>query len=908
MSTLRKLLTNAFGSKAASRRYLRIATPFAAEVGSLEERQLLTVGADGWTVLQPSLDSRIVYVSSSQGADTNNGLTESTPVKTLTKAITLIRDDMPDWVLLKKGDTFAPGGTDSRYPGYIEWKKGGRSASEPMLLSSYGSGDRPVLRETLFFCHADNEYVGFSLDNLSFVGLDFRGEWDANPVLGNTNAIQFYGGQSNILIEDCVFTDYNTPLRFGAGTLPASGITIRRSAIYDNEKQGMYIAGADHVLLEENLWDLNGYEGGVASKFNHNIYAKGVNDLTVRGNIISRGSNFGVKLSADEPGTAVNFVIENNLFYDNGVGLDHSAGPTGDIMTTFTHQNGSVKNNVFTERVRTQALVGWLANSENVAWDSNLFIHNRSSSAGEALMWWGHHRNITVKDNIVHDWPNAGIDPLLRFAGTYIDGLTDVGNEVLLPGASYVDPSRDVGAYYNSIGGTNDAVAFITAVRDMSKANWNAAFTADPVDAYICAGFVRVFPQVSVGDAVVNESAGTVTFVVNLAEASLVSTSVNWTTVDGTAIDGSDFIANQGVLSFAAGVTTGSVTVALVNDAVYEGTESFTVDLSSPNGLVIADGSGVATINDDELPTLPGLSIDNVSVLEGHLVENRRSTIPQQTSMRFTVTLSAATSKAVSVKYAAKDATATLGGKDFKSSLGTLTFSAGQTSMTVVVKVFGDVIVESDEFFTLELSKPVNAAITDGTGTGTILNDDFAVFAWGTVRGTSRHVLKVEQIGVGVVIQQDNLTRARYTSKAPLASGQHRAWINAIGRKDKTAVIWSAVFEFTVAGVQSHDDHSLANLQLNRQPLDLMRTVGQPVVNEREELALRALTRESGRKKEFRSNYGIFTWGKFSLEDSATVGATGWPRQTRGDEALMSETEGDLIDTLMSDGNLMAVA
>ena len=62
-----------------------------------------------------------------------------------------------------------------------------------------------------------------------------------------------------------------------------------------------------------------------------------------------------------------------------------------------------------------------------------------------------------------------------------------------------------------------------------------------------------------------------------------------------------------------------------------EANETFTVELSSPANATIADGSGVATITDDDAP--PTLSIDDVSVTEGNA---------GTTTATFTVTLSAA--------------------------------------------------------------------------------------------------------------------------------------------------------------------------------------------------------------------------------------------------------------------------
>src|SRR5687767_1931627 len=100
---------------------------------NLESRLMMSVTQDaaGWTVVTPSADSRIVHVSSSTGSDTNDGSVNA-PVKTLAKAMTLMRANMPDHLLLKRGDTWTE-------ENFMEWGKGGRSATEPMLIGAYGA-------------------------------------------------------------------------------------------------------------------------------------------------------------------------------------------------------------------------------------------------------------------------------------------------------------------------------------------------------------------------------------------------------------------------------------------------------------------------------------------------------------------------------------------------------------------------------------------------------------------------------------------------------------------------------------------------------------------------------------------------------------------------------------------------
>jgi hypothetical protein len=63
-------------------------------------------------------------------------------------------------------------------------------------------------------------------------------------------------------------------------------------------------------------------------------------------------------------------------------------------------------------------------------------------------------------------------------------------------------------------------------------------------------------------------------------------------------------------------------------------------------------------------------------------------------------------------------------GGDYVATTGTLSFPPGVTNLTLAVPVRGDTLAEGNETFSVNLSSPINATIADGTGVGTILDDD----------------------------------------------------------------------------------------------------------------------------------------------------------------------------------------
>ena len=80
----------------------------------------------------------------------------------------------------------------------------------------------------------------------------------------------------------------------------------------------------------------------------------------------------------------------------------------------------------------------------------------------------------------------------------------------------------------------------------------------------------------------------------------------------GTA-EAADFTATSGTLNFAAGVTSQTITVAITNDGVYEGSEDFHVNLTSPTNATITDNQGVGTILDDGTGPAERTTIDQPS-------------------------------------------------------------------------------------------------------------------------------------------------------------------------------------------------------------------------------------------------------------------------------------------------------
>ena len=108
-----------------------------------------------------------------------------------------------------------------------------------------------------------------------------------------------------------------------------------------------------------------------------------------------------------------------------------------------------------------------------------------------------------------------------------------------------------------------------------------------------------------VADARVREAADAVLeFEVSLSRTAGGPVGVDYATADGTAKAGEDFTAASGTLTFAAGETTKTVSVAVLDDAHDEGEETMKLLLSNATGGArIRDGEATGTIeNSDPIP------------------------------------------------------------------------------------------------------------------------------------------------------------------------------------------------------------------------------------------------------------------------------------------------------------------
>ncbi len=327
------------------------------------------------------------------------------------------------------------------------------------------------------------------------------------------------------------------------------------------------------------------------------------------------------------------------------------------------------------------------------------------------------HEKLTYTLTVTNTGPTGAND--VRLVNTLPAGLNLVSAAVSQGSSATV--SNLVICELGSVAGGGRAVVTIVGMPTAAGIITNRASVTrrepDPFAGNNLATAVTIVlpPTLSVTDASVKEGdSGTTNAVFNvfLSSVSTQTVSVDYFTAAGLATADVDYLSTNGTLVFPPGATNQSFAVAVVGDTISEGNETFTVKLTNSINAGIGKGFGVGTILDDDPP--PSITIDDVAVLEGNSGGTRAA---------FRVHLSGPSDLFVSVNYATSNGTA-MAGSDYHAQSGLLFFPPGFTNRFINVTVNGDLMIEPDETFFVNISRPVNATIARGQGQCTILNDD----------------------------------------------------------------------------------------------------------------------------------------------------------------------------------------
>jgi hypothetical protein len=497
---------------------------------------------DGFTIFPLGEGARIILISSSDGSDFYDGMIQ--PVRTLKKALTLVRNGSPDRILFKRGDVFREAGLD------VNIEKQGRSALEPLIIGAYGSTRLP--RPSLY----SHLSLGAKVEPRYLVlqSLDLFAD-TRDPTQRSTFSVKKMSDHQNfgiglispgrfLWIEDCRIRDFGMGLVLEAPlTNYFDTLILRRCQILDSwafgMSSGIYLENFQNVLIDENIFDHNGWAdlpGAGKTMFNHDMYLQHGHmgedrHITVRDNIIARAASHGCQL---RPGG----LLEGNLFLKNPLGAFMSFSPSiarnnvvldGDSIAPGLERGqgleflncyqalaeGNIIAHKPDKRNGQEGLAFYPEGRQGIpAPTVGIFRHNIVYDwAGPAFFIVSQPAGLEATDNFfeqtdnpdifLHDWQpkfifqnnhySSQMPQPFRIGQKFMDLATwesQTGEKPNTAPAKFVDPNRDIATYAKSINLEDHSLeGFITAARDQRRGHWDARLTAQAVNQYIRDGF-----------------------------------------------------------------------------------------------------------------------------------------------------------------------------------------------------------------------------------------------------------------------------------------------------------------------------------------------------------------------------------------------------------------------------------
>ncbi len=405
------------------------------EVGDVDwPENFRPVDDDGWSVFRATPDVRILYVAA-DGDDATAVVYEPgdpavgkdpfrpggriKPFGDINTALARQRPGMPDWVLMKRGDSWRGPITRQAVPP-------GKSAAEPRLIGAYGPVSSPRPRIV-------GKGAGFRLgsphhgtQHVAIVSLELYNSWkDPNHRDWAVDLDRLHGPKGreylkslraghrsgiawgnashrgkpieNVLVEDC-FLRFCPLSGTNFGGADMKNFVVRRNVVVDHYPLRGHTMGfwnsRGSLRLEENIVDHCGWYNqrgrepkiGWAIPLSHNLYySKCWNTALVR-NLWLRSASIGNKFRGDVLRSIGNLLVEDNLYVDGELG----PGISGNYPGPYRNVNVNLVNNVLTDIGRSRPTNRHLAWYFPLAdWDggniaNNLLIRQRHPEIGNA--------------------------------------------------------------------------------------------------------------------------------------------------------------------------------------------------------------------------------------------------------------------------------------------------------------------------------------------------------------------------------------------------------------------------------------------------------------------------------------------------------------------------------------------
>ena len=253
---------------------------------------------------------------------------------------------------------------------------------------------------------------------------------------------------------------------------------------------------------------------------------------------------------------------------------------------------------------------------------------------------------------------------------------------------------------------------------DDETLNWNSAGLSWSDGQTIAISFTEP-PTASIGAETdgTGDAEGvegeTIELTVKLSAVSAGAVTGKWRYVSGTARSADYSHDGNQNLTIAAGDTTATISVDLIDDDKYEGEESFEIELYDVVGATIDRSRAQITIDvDSNNPDLPSFRVDPTTV---DVNEDNGTVTVQVVHDAFP-----AQDDDITITYQTADGTATQP-DDYTATSGTLTFPArSRATRTVTIPIINDADEEDDETFEVEFGAPSIGAFDSGGAKATV--------------------------------------------------------------------------------------------------------------------------------------------------------------------------------------------
>ncbi len=220
--------------------------------------------------------------------------------------------------------------------------------------------------------------------------------------------------------------------------------------------------------------------------------------------------------------------------------------------------------------------------------------------------------------------------------------------------------------------------------------------------------------------AAYGENSGSINLPISVSTPPSVDVDVNYTVSGNATGSGVDHnLAASGTYTITAGSSSGSLPVNIINDSLYETTESFTVTINSVTNATLGSQATyiVAITNDDTQPTV------SLSTSAGFDAEG--STVP------VIATLNAVSGVNVTVNVSVSAMSPDFGRTDYKLPDSMITIPAGSMSGSVSLNIYDDKIIENDDDYQITIATPTGATIGTSSAVRQISsNNNMDLGAW----------------------------------------------------------------------------------------------------------------------------------------------------------------------------------